>query len=163
MSQVVGVLGANDAPPGSPEYSDAITVGRLLAAAGVVVVCGGHAGVMEGVARGVTEAGGTCIGLLPGRDPAGGNDQLSVALATGLGEARNTVIVTASLVLIAIGGGWGTLNEVSAALKLGRPVAWLHGITFTDATGRPLPGPARPDSALQAVNWALARLGRLPG
>jgi uncharacterized protein (TIGR00725 family) len=158
MSPLVGVLGAAHAPPDSVVYTDAVTVGRLLAEAGVCTICGGLGGVMEAVARGVREADGTCIGLLPGTRPGLGNAYLTIA--TGLGQARNTVIVTASSALIAIGGGWGTLNEVSLALKTGRPVAWLHGISFLDEDGDPLPGPVRPTNAEGAVQWALTQLDR---
>lgn len=143
--------------PGSAVHDDAVEIGRLLASAGVAVVCGGRGGVMEAVALGVAEGGGLCIGLLPGSDPAEGNRHLTTALATGLGEARNSVIVTASAALIAVGGDWGTLNEVALALKLGRPVTWLHGVEFV-RDGRPVPGARVASSPGDAVRWALDRL-----
>ncbi len=100
-------------------------VGRRLAAAGAVVLCGGLGGVMEAVSRGAAEAGGTVVGILPGVTRAGANPHLTLAIPTGLGQARNAVIVTAADAVIAIGGGWGTLSEIALARRLGRRVLAL--------------------------------------
>jgi uncharacterized protein (TIGR00725 family) len=100
-------------------------VGRGLAQAGAVVVCGGLGGVMEAVCRGAQEAGGTTVGLLPGADRAAANPHVSVAIPTGLGELRNGLVVRASDVVIAIAGGYGTLSEVALALKVGTRVIGL--------------------------------------
>ncbi len=105
---------------------DARTIGRGLAAAGAVVVCGGLGGVMEAVAEGVSEQGGQCVGLLPGRERAEANRSLTLALATGLGEARNWLVVCASDVVIALGGGYGTLSEIALALRAGKHVVGLR-------------------------------------
>jgi uncharacterized protein (TIGR00725 family) len=80
---------------------------------------------MEAVSEGVTRAGGTVIGILPGRDRAAASNWLTYAIATGLGEARNTVLTSSADSVIAIGGGWGTLSEIAFARKLGRPVFGL--------------------------------------
>lgn len=117
-------------------------VGALLAAAGLVVLTGGLDGVMAAAARGARSAGGTVIGLLPGADPAAGNEYLSVALATGAGQARNALLVGAADGLIAVGGSWGTLSEVALAMRGAKPVVWVHGWSITDASGAAVAVPA---------------------
>ncbi len=120
----VAVCGPSEAS--EVEVRDAEEVGRLLAARGAVVLCGGLGGVMDAVSRGATREGGTVVGLLPGSDRRGANGHLSLALATGLGQARNAVLVTAADSVIAIGGGWGTLSEIGLARRLGRRVLGLR-------------------------------------
>ncbi len=99
----------------------------MLAELGAVVLCGGLGGVMEAVSRGAAEAGGTVVGILPGPDRSSGNRYLSLALATGLGEARNAILTCAADAVIAIGGGWGTLSEIGLARRRERPVVCLDG------------------------------------
>ncbi len=120
---IIAVCGPDPAAPG--EASSAETVGRLLAAAGAVVVCGGHGGVMEAVARGASSEGGLVVGVLPGSDRRDGSPFLTVAIPTGLGELRNGLIVRAADAVIAIGGAFGTLSEIALALKTGVPVVGL--------------------------------------
>jgi uncharacterized protein (TIGR00725 family) len=74
-----------------------------------VVVTGGLGGVMEAACRGAREAGGTTIGVLPGSDRSAANPYVDVAMPTGLGEARNALVVRAADALVAIGGAYGTL------------------------------------------------------
>ena len=100
-------------------------VGRLLARRGAVVVCGGLGGVMEAACRGASRAGGTTVGVLPGLDRGAANPFVSVAVATGLGEARNALVVRAADALVAVGGAYGTLSEIALALKAGKPVIGL--------------------------------------
>ena len=123
MAPYVAVCGAGEASAALAR--DAEELGRGLAAAGAVVVCGGLGGVMEAACRGARAAGGTTVGLLPGVDRGDGNRWLSVALPTGLGELRNGLIVRAADALVAVGGGPGTLSEIALALKIGRPVVGL--------------------------------------
>jgi uncharacterized protein (TIGR00725 family) len=80
---------------------------------------------MEAACRGAKEAGGTTIGILPGTDRAAANRFVDVAIATGLGEARNALVVRSADAVIAIGGGYGTLSEVALALKAGKRVVGL--------------------------------------
>jgi uncharacterized protein (TIGR00725 family) len=80
---------------------------------------------MEAACRGARSAGGVTVGLLPGEDRRAGNRWLSIALATGLGELRNGLIVRACDAMVAVGGGPGTLSEIALALKVGRPVVGL--------------------------------------
>ena len=99
--------------------------GRSVAAAGAILVCGGLGGVMEAAAEGAAQGGGLVIGLLPGDDPSEAAPGVSVPIATGLGESRNALVVRASEAVIAIEGGWGTLNEASLCMKIGRPLVGL--------------------------------------
>jgi uncharacterized protein (TIGR00725 family) len=100
-------------------------VGRLLAERGAAIVCGGLGGVMEAACRGATQAGGTTIGILPGADRSAANPFVDVAISTGLGEARNALVVQAADAVIAVGGGYGTLSEIALALKAGKRVAGI--------------------------------------
>ncbi|HZP43822.1 MAG TPA: TIGR00725 family protein [Candidatus Binatia bacterium] len=100
-------------------------VGREIAAAGAVLVCGGLGGVMAAAARGAAEAGGLVVGILPGYDATKGNRFLDVAVPTGLGHARNVLVAAAGDALIALPGEHGTLSEIALAGVLGRPVVVL--------------------------------------
>jgi uncharacterized protein (TIGR00725 family) len=100
-------------------------VGALVARRGAVLVCGGLGGVMEAACRGAREEGGTAVGILPGLDRGAANAFVDVALASGLGEARNALVVRAADALIAIGGAYGTLSEIALALKGGKRVIGL--------------------------------------
>jgi uncharacterized protein (TIGR00725 family) len=124
MSTYVAVVGPGEAGPG--EIAAAEQVGGELARRGAVVVCGGLGGVMEAACRGAKEAGGTTVGILPGLDRAAANRFVDVALPTGLGEARNALVVRAADVLIAVGGAYGTLSEIALALKGGKRVIGLR-------------------------------------
>src|SRR5207253_4054982 len=116
----VAVIGAGDAS--AAELATAEDLGRELAGRGAVVVCGGLGGVMEAVCRGARAAGGTTVGILPGDDRSAANPHVTVAVATGLGEARNLLVVRTADAVVAVGGGFGTLSEIAFALRLGRPV-----------------------------------------
>src|SRR6266481_5290295 len=119
----VAVCGASEATPSQLEA--AREVGKLLARAGAVVINGGFGGVMGAASEGAAIEGGTVVGILPDADRGGANPHLTLALATGLGQARNAVIVTAADSVIAIGPGWGTLSEIALARRLGRSVIAL--------------------------------------
>jgi uncharacterized protein (TIGR00725 family) len=119
----VAVVGPGEAS--ASEVQAAEEVGAGLAAAGAVVVTGGLGGVMEAASRGASSRRGTTVGILPGENRDAANDWVEVAIATGLGELRNGLVVRAADAVVAIGGGHGTLSEVALALKLGRPVVGL--------------------------------------
>jgi uncharacterized protein (TIGR00725 family) len=119
----IAVVGAAEAPP--VMLDAAREVGRLLAERSCTVVCGGLSGVMEAVARGANEAGGTTIGILPGESTAEANPWIEHAVATGIGHARNLAVIASGDAVIAIGGQWGTASEIALARKLGRPVVFL--------------------------------------
>lgn len=100
-------------------------VGRLLAQAGAVLVCGGMGGVMEAACRGAKAAGGFTVGILPGADRDGGNPYLDVPIVTGMGYARNIIVVSSAQGAIAINGSYGTLSEIAYARQRGLPVVGL--------------------------------------
>ncbi|HWC15008.1 MAG TPA: TIGR00725 family protein [Actinomycetota bacterium] len=100
-------------------------VGRAIAEAGAVLVCGGRGGVMEAACRGARSAGGTTLGILPGESREDANDHIDVAVATGLGEMRNMVVVHSADVVIALAGEYGTLSEIAFALRVGTPVVGI--------------------------------------
>ncbi len=105
--------------------ADAREVGRLLALEGLALVCGGLGGVMEAACEGAYQAGGLTIGILPGANPLDANAYVRVPIATGLGEARNALVVRTADVVIAIGGEYGTLSEIGFARKLGKLVVGI--------------------------------------
>jgi uncharacterized protein (TIGR00725 family) len=120
----VAVVGAG--APDTRVAALAEEVGRLLARSGAVVVCGGLGGVMEAACRGAKSEGGTTVGILPGSDRNDANPWVDVAIPTGLGEARNALVVRSVDVVIAIRGEYGTLSEIALALKTGKPVVGLE-------------------------------------
>jgi uncharacterized protein (TIGR00725 family) len=116
----VAVCGASQATPS--QLDAAKEVGRLLAKRGAVLINGGFGGVSGAASEGASLEGGTVVGILPDTERSSVNPHLTVAIATGLGQVRNAVIVTAADSVIAIGAGWGTLSEIAFAKRLDRPV-----------------------------------------
>lgn len=113
-------------------------VGQRIAAAGAVLVCGGLGGVMEAACRGASQASGLTLGFLPGTERTAANPWVRLALPTGMGEARNVLLVRAADVIIAIGGEYGTLSEIALARKAGRSVIGLHTWNLgNDTRGQP--------------------------
>jgi uncharacterized protein (TIGR00725 family) len=152
--RVVSLIGGATCTP--DQARDAEEVGRLLAERGIILVCGGRTGVMEAACRGAVQVGGTTIGILPGDSPSGGNPYLTVALPTGLGHARNMLVILAGEAVIAIGGGPGTLSEIGFALKNSRRVIALDSWTATDFAGDRAPI-LTAQSPEEAVEYALAK------
>jgi len=120
----IAVIGEQQAS--SSAIATAEEVGRLIAERGGVVVCGGLGGVMEAAARGASSAGGTVVGLLPGESAVDANAYVSIPIPTGMGEARNVIVVRAADAVIAIGGSFGTLSEIAHALRAGLTVVGLE-------------------------------------
>ncbi|MDP8956327.1 MAG: TIGR00725 family protein [Actinomycetota bacterium] len=124
-SQVyIGVVGPDPAPHDVARQAE--EVGRRLAQAGAVLVCGGLGGVMEAAARGAAAEGGTSIGLLPGLSREAANPHLTFSIPTGMGEMRNVLVVRSSDAVIALAGEFGTLSEIAFALKTDVPVVGLE-------------------------------------
>ncbi len=149
----MGVVGAGARDAALEAAAEA--VGRALAAAGAVVVCGGATGVMAAAARGAAGAGGLTVGVLPGREPGEANPWIALPLPTGMGEGRNVLVARFSEALVAVGGSWGTLSEIALARKVGRPVILLGD--------GPVPGldlPRAEDPA-EAAERALAAVERI--
>ncbi len=120
----VAVIGGGQ--PSREEARLAEEVGRELARRGAILVCGGLGGVMEAACKGASSEGGTTIGILPGDDSQAANPYVQIPIVTGLGYARNIAVVKSAQAVIAIGGSYGTLAEISHALQSGIPVIGLN-------------------------------------
>ncbi len=155
-SCVVSVVGGANCT--QEQYAVAEEVGRLLAEEGAILVCGGRTGIMEAACLGAYKAGGFTLGILPGFSRADGNDYLTIVIPTGLGHARNALVVQAGQVVIAIGGGYGTLSEIGIALKTGRKVIGLDSWQATDSKGQ-LADIIKASSPKEAVGLAISFAG----
>ncbi len=91
-----------------------------------MVYTGGLAGVMEAACRGAREAGATTVGVLPGADASEANRWVQIPIATGMGEARNLILIRSVDAVLAIGKGYGTLSEIGFTLRVGKPLAVLE-------------------------------------
>jgi uncharacterized protein (TIGR00725 family) len=145
----VGVVGPDPAPESVATQAE--DVGRLLAKAGAVLVCGGLGGVMEAAARGAAAEAGTSIGLLPGTSRGAANRHITLSIPTGMGEMRNVLVVRASDAVIALAGEFGTLSEIAFALKTGVPVVGLETWELAKAGRRvePFPVARSPEEAVR--------------
>ena len=118
---LIAVIGKSDKDPGdrpSPEALRAAEiVGANVAGAGAILITGGLSGVMEAASRGAKRANGLVIGMLPGFNKEDANPYVDVALTTGMGWMRNTLVVRAADAVIMISGGIGTLNELTVAYQ----------------------------------------------
>jgi len=116
----IAVIGDGQPPVEVARWAE--EVGRLLAQRGAVVVCGGLGGVMAAAAQGAAAAGGLTVGILPTYDAQTANPAIAVAIPSGMGEARNVLVVASGDAVIALPGSYGTQSEVALALKLGKKV-----------------------------------------
>ena len=133
----VAVIGPSDATSQQERAAEAI--GRGLAGAGAIVVCGGLSGVMAAACHGAAAAAGVTVGLLPGTDRTTASEWVQIALPTGLGELRNGLVIRAADAVIAVGGAYGTLSEIALALRTNVPVIGLDTweIEGIDRVGTP--------------------------
>ena len=154
----IAVVGGGEAEPDALEAAEA--AGAAIAAAGAILVCGGLGGVMEAACRGARSKLGTTVGILPGSRRDDANGWVTIALPTGLGEARNALVVRSADALVAIGGGWGTLSEIALARKLGKPVTGIATWELAQ-DGHPVGGVVAADDAGGAVRWALEQAGHV--
>ena len=148
----VAVIGPGDGAT-ARDIADARSVGALCAAHGWIVLTGGrNAGVMAAAAEGASSAGGVSVGVLPGANRNDAAPSLTVSLPTGLGEARNAVLITAADAVVACGMSAGTLSEIALAIQARRPVALLGvDAVFLAGLGRGVMLTA--DSPEAAVEW----------
>jgi uncharacterized protein (TIGR00725 family) len=119
-----------------------------------MLVCGGRGGVMEAACRGAQEAGGVTVGILPGTDHSEANPYLDIPIVTGLGEARNAIVVRTADAVIAVSGGYGTLSEIGLAMKMGRPVIGLRTWELSQG-GCPVEAVVEAGTPAEAVDLAL--------
>jgi uncharacterized protein (TIGR00725 family) len=146
----IAVIGAGSCS--EDEAAAGYSIGRILAQSGVTLVCGGMGGVMEAACRGARDHGGTTVGIVP--DTGDGNPFLSVVIRSGMGHARNVLVVQSADAVIAVGGKEGTLSEIAHALKLGRTVFAYRSWD--------IPGVTLCRTAKEAALRALAAAGRIP-
>ncbi len=127
----IGILGQNEQPADDPVAAGTLRtaeeVGLLVARRGGVLVTGGLGGVMQAASKGAKAGGGTTIGFLPSMDRSTANPYVDIVFPTGLGRARNLLTARGCDALVMIGGGCGTLNELTVAYADGRPVVVLRG------------------------------------
>jgi hypothetical protein len=133
-------------------------LGFEIAKRGAVLVCGGLGGVMGAAAAGARRAGGLTVGLLPGYDRTAANPFVDVVLPTGMGHARNVIVVAAGDAVIALPGEHGTASEIALALTLGKPVVALGAWEHVDGVESATSAPAAVDIA---ISRALARIGSI--
>ena len=147
--KIIAVIGGNQCS--LEEYDIAYEVGRLIAQSGAILVCGGKGGVMEAACKGAVDANGLTIGILPSDNIQEANEYVQVPIATGMGIARNIIIVRTAQALISINGRYGTLSEMAFAAQLNKPLfslqPWLK-----------LPDAIIVDSPKEAVKMALASI-----
>ena len=153
---IISVIGGSNAKPEHLTLAEA--VGRELAGRNVMVACGGLKGVMEAVCRGAKSAGGTTIGILPGRSSLDANSFVDIPIVTSMGYARNVIVVHTGEAVIAIGGAFGTLSEIAHALGDGIPVVGLKTWPLTiKGDGDPIEAGIIPATdPVDAVDKALA-------
>ena len=158
---IIGVIGPGE-QASARELEWASQVGRLIAAAGWVTLTGGWSvGVMDAAIRGAREAGGLTLGLLPGADGEGASDWLDLVVPTGLGEARNNLLVLASDALVCCGMSAGTASEAALALRAGKLLVLVapapETITFLGSLGRVPPvAAADPEAAVAVLRRVLS-------
>ncbi|MEZ5358987.1 MAG: TIGR00725 family protein [Candidatus Zixiibacteriota bacterium] len=134
---LIGVIGAGKCAKKLREQ--AYQVGAEIAKAGAVVVCGGMKGVMEAACQGAKDHDGLTIGIIPTSEKSDANDYCDIIIPSGMGEARNVLVVNTADVLISLHGKYGTISEMSFALKQKKPLISLvkwdilpEVITITD-------------------------------
>jgi uncharacterized protein (TIGR00725 family) len=120
----VGVIGGRQCSKKEAKLAE--EVGRQLAKRGAVLVCGGLGGIMTAACKGASAEGGITVGIIPGNDRQTANPYVQIPIVTGLGEARNVIVVKSAQAVIAVGGSYGTLSEISYALRNGIPVIGLN-------------------------------------
>lgn len=128
-----------------------------MAERGAVLICGGMTGVMEHAARGARSAGGITVGLLPTADVHDANEHIEIAIATGVGHARNAILALTADGVIAIGGGLGTLSEIALALRNLRPTVGIQTWRF-DRDDRTEPELVQVATASEGLDWLFARM-----
>lgn len=156
----IAVVGAAGGSGGPTRVEDlAYRVGAALGEAGAVLLTGGRGGVMAAASRGARQAGGRTVGVLPGTADSPPNRHVETAIFTGMGQARNLVLVLSARAVIAVGGGWGTLSEIAMALKHRIPVVTLESWDLERPDGAAEPLLACAATPEEAVRRALEAAG----
>jgi uncharacterized protein (TIGR00725 family) len=153
----IGVIGGAQASAENQQL--AYEVGKFIADNNAILICGGLTGIMEAAGKGAFENGGMVVGFLPGDNKADANPYVHIAIPTGMGVARNVLVVRSADVLIAFPGSFGTLSEIALALNLGKTVVYMPG-TWDLKKIAPVDGALFKEAfdARQAIGLALAAL-----
>lgn len=114
-------------------FNSAQIAGREIAKRGAILICGGLGGVMEAACRGAKEEGGLTVGILPTSDALDANSYIDIVIPTGMGIARNVLIINAADGVLAIGGQYGTLSEMAFARQTEKPLISLKSWAFDDS------------------------------
>jgi len=152
MVTLIAVVGGTEASPENLRLAE--EVGQELARRGVVLVCGGFEGVMKAACKGAKQEGGTTVGILPGNDASNVNPYVDIPICTGMGYARNVIIVKSAGAVIAVDGAYGTLSEIAHALGEDIPVIGLNTWTLVREEQEDS-GIVRAKNAVDAVEKAL--------
>jgi uncharacterized protein (TIGR00725 family) len=152
-SPFITVIGASSCSADEEKLAE--EVGRELARRGATLICGGLEGVMQAACRGAHSAGGLTIGILPGNRRQDANPYVSIPIVTGMGYARNPIVVRSGQAVIAIGGSYGTLSEIAYAFQDGIPVIGLGTWSLATCDG-PDDSIIIADDAADAVEKAIA-------
>lgn len=150
--KLIAVIGGNQCSAEEMALGEA--VGREIARQGAILICGGLGGIMEAACRGAQSEGGLTIGILPGDNRQMANPYVTIPIATGIGYARNIIVARSAQAVIAIGGGYGTLSEISYALHGGTPVISLNTWTLC-RNGQPESSIISAKDAVDAVSKAV--------
>ncbi len=163
--KTVGIIGDSDEVKSLNEIAE--DMGRLIAIAGYTIVTGGRQGVMAAASRGARSVNprpetARVIGILPGTNKNEGNQFLDYVIPAGIGWARNQIVVLSSDVVVAIGGGAGTLSEMAYAWVYNKPViafnvqqGWstkLAGERIDERRADPIIKVSRPEEAIKVIN-----------
>lgn len=115
----IGIIGPNKSMCSKEIYDFGVELGKRLSSHEIVIICGGLGGFMEAVCCGVKQSNktfsGQTIGILPDSKTDNANAYIDIPIATGIGIARNIIIVNSADIIIAVGGGAGTLSEIAIA------------------------------------------------
>lgn len=153
----IAVIGGSDCSPQEAELAE--EVGRELARHGAILICGGMGGVMAAACKGASSLGGLTVGILPGNSRQQANPHVQIPIVTGLGEARNVLVVKSAQAVIAISGKYGTLSEIAHALCTGIPVIGLNTWSLSQ-NDKPVDSIIPAQNPAEAVNKALSLIAK---
>ena len=128
MKRLIAVIGSDESDVSLSNFArkSAEDIGKLIAKKNGILVCGGRGGIMKSACKGAKSKNGVTVGILP-NSKIEANEFVDIPLNTGLGHKRNFLVVISSDVVIALGGRWGTLNEISYAMILEKPLILVKG------------------------------------
>jgi uncharacterized protein (TIGR00725 family) len=157
---IVGVIGSGRTIS-EEQYRQAYEVGMHIAQRGALLVCGGLQGIMEAASKGAHDHGGIAIGIVPSARKADANPYIGIVIPSGLGVARNALVVHTADVLIAFPGAFGSLSEIAIGLDTGKTVVYFPGAWDLKKAG-PLESARFIEAfdAKQAVGIALGEIGK---